>query len=206
MKVENNTAKKPESFRGQYVRKTMKDMNSGVEGRFQNKPNRRERQVHPNTGSVNLFGDKGLNLFKDSKFKDLPSLCPTWDYLEKRELKLAVTHPPANYFEQMILWTEQGKLWKFPINNEQDWNMEVDVDFSEHVFLEQYLEGWCPTKGPVRHFMELVCVGLSKNPYISAREKKDHVLWYQNYFEDKKQLLKDIIIDASESKPKQLEC
>lgn len=205
MAVETNTNKKGESFRGQYVRKTM----DGVRKPSDSRPryqNRRETKVHPNTGSVNLFGDSGLNLFKECTFKDTPSLCPTWDYLEKRNLKIAVTHPPANYFEQMILWTEQGKLWKFPINNEQGWDSEANVHFSEHVFLEQHLEGWCPTKGPVRHFMELVCVGLSKNPYISAKEKRDHILWYQNYFEDKKDLLKELIVDASENKPKQLEC
>lgn len=205
MKVETN-AKKQESFRGQYVRKTLNDINPNVESRFQKKRTSREPGPHPNTGSVNLFGDKGLNLFNVSEFKDMPSFCPTWDYLENRQLKLAVTHPPANYFEQMILWTEQGKLWKFPINNEQGLDSEAEVDFSEHVFLEQHLEGWCPTKGPVRHFMELVCVGLSKNPYISAREKKEHIIWYQNYFEDKKELLKDIIIDTGKSEPKQLDC
>lgn len=43
----------------------------------------------------------------------------TWINLQNRDLRLAVTHPPANYFQQMILWTEQGKLWKFPIDNEQ---------------------------------------------------------------------------------------
>lgn len=43
----------------------------------------------------------------------------TWQTLHERELRLAVTHPPTNYFQEMILWTEQGKLWKFPIDNEQ---------------------------------------------------------------------------------------
>lgn len=63
------------------------------------------------------------------------------------------------------------KLWQLPINNEQHWSHELDVDFTEHVFLEQHLESWCPSSGPVRHFMELVCVGLSKNSYIAAKEK-----------------------------------
>lgn len=46
----------------------------------------------------------------------------TWHRLEARELRLAVTHPPSNIFEEMIQWTEQGKLWHFPINNEQGLN------------------------------------------------------------------------------------
>ena len=31
--------------------------------------------------------------------------------------------------------------------------------------------------------MELVCVGLSKNPYISAEKKIEHIKWYKEYFE-----------------------
>jgi len=46
-------------------------------------------------------------------------MCSTWAALEQRELKQAITSPPSNYFEKMILWTDQGKLWKFPIDNEQ---------------------------------------------------------------------------------------
>ena len=56
--------------------------------------------------------------------------------------------------------------------------------FHAHVFLDHHLEPWCPKKGPVRHFMELVCVGLSKNPYITVEKKIDHIKWYKNYFED----------------------
>lgn len=43
----------------------------------------------------------------------------TWDMLYEKELELAVTHPPANGFQQMIQWTKQGKVWQFPIDNEQ---------------------------------------------------------------------------------------
>ena len=32
--------------------------------------------------------------------------------------------------------------------------------------------------------MELVCVGLSKNPYITVEKKIEHVNWYKNYFAD----------------------
>lgn len=134
----------------------------------------------------------------------------TWSKLEQRELKLAVTHPPSNYFgkitqksitsfvkhvflEKMIMWTEQGKVWKFPIDNEQGMDEEKQVDFSEHVLLEMFLDGWCPSSGPVRHFMELVCVGLSKNNFLTAKEKKDHIFWYRDYFEEKKDLLGDLM-------------
>lgn len=67
---------------------------------------------------MELFGSESLEIFtKPSELKESAQL-PTWQKLHEKELKLAVTHPPANYFQQMILWTEQGKFWQFPINNE----------------------------------------------------------------------------------------
>ncbi len=70
--------------------------------------------------SVDLFGGKPLNIFTNATdLQDSPDILSTWNHLQNRELKLAVTHPPRNYFEKMALWTEQGKLWKFPIDNEQ---------------------------------------------------------------------------------------
>lgn len=69
---------------------------------------------------------------------------------------------------------------------------EKDVHFSEHVFMDRHLKGWCPRKGPIRHFMELVCTGLSKNPYMTVEEKEGHIMWYKNYFEDKKELLNEL--------------
>lgn len=69
---------------------------------------------------------------------------------------------------------------------------EQKVPFTEHVFLDAHLEGWCPKKGPIRHFMELVCVGLSKNAFYTVEEKKEHILWYKEYFESKKDLLSEV--------------
>ena len=31
--------------------------------------------------------------------------------------------------------------------------------------------------------MELVCVGLSKNPYITTKKKRDTITWFKDYFE-----------------------
>lgn len=160
-----------------------------------------QRQPATYTGSVNLFGGEPLGIFTDpAQLKESSDLLPTWSYLQEQSLKLQVSHPPNNYFDKLALWTEQGKVWRFPIDNEQDWSAEKDVDFSEHIFLEQHLEGWCPNRGPIRHFMELVCVGLSKNPYLTAQEKKDHILWYRDYFETKKDVLKDLIAEDAKAK------
>lgn len=66
------------------------------------------------------------------------------------------------------------------------------MSFEDHVFLEQHLDGWCPEKGPIRHFMELVCVGLAKNYWLTVEEKKRHIMWYRDYFADKKTLIKEL--------------
>lgn len=39
--------------------------------------------------------------------------------MEKKEIKLATLTTPQNVFQELIQWTEEGKLWHFPINNEQ---------------------------------------------------------------------------------------
>lgn len=69
---------------------------------------------------------------------------------------------------------------------------EDNVHFSEHVFMERHLKGWCPKSGPIRHFMELVCVGLSKNPYLTVQEKINHIMWYKEYFESKQDMLQEL--------------
>ncbi|XP_060534479.1 small ribosomal subunit protein mS31 [Cylas formicarius] len=140
---------------------------------------------------IDLFEGDGLGIFTDpSKLRDSPQL-ETLRKCRERDLKLAVTHPPSNYFQEMILWTEQGKLWKFPIDNEYGLD-EANTYFADHIFLEKHLEPWCPSKGPIRHFMELVCVGLSKNPHLSVAAKKEYIEWYRDYFEEKRKLLLEV--------------
>lgn len=56
------------------------------------------------------------------------------------------------------------------------------------------MENWCPKSGPVRIFMELVCVGLSKNPWYTVEQKKEHIEWYRNYFNEKEDVLKRITL------------
>lgn len=142
---------------------------------------------------------KKVTIFKDIKepTTSIPKLS-MWESLEKRELDLILYHSPKNIFQEMIQWTELGILWKFPIDNEIGMEEESNVHFSEHVFLERHLKGWCPKSGPIRHFMELVCVGLSKNPYLSVNEKMNHITWYKEYFKEKKELLTELgAIDVS---------
>lgn len=69
---------------------------------------------------------------------------------------------------------------------------EAQYSFADHVFLENYIESWCPDKGPIRNFMELVCVGLSKNSYLTVPEKHEYLDWYRDYFTKKSSILKEV--------------
>ncbi|XP_058459385.1 small ribosomal subunit protein mS31 [Malaya genurostris] len=156
--------------------------------------------------SVKLFEEEPLNIFNDpTALKDCPDILKMWNKLQDRELRLAVTHPPANHFQKLARFTEQGKLWKFPIDNEQGLETEAKVYFTDHIFLEDHLEGWCPERGPIRHFMELVCVGLSKNYFISAQEKKEHILWFRDYFDLKKDMLNQVMLQQQTEADKKFE-
>ena len=44
---------------------------------------------------------------------------------------------------------------------------EASVGFHEHIFLQQHLHGF-PKEGPIRHYMDLVLVGLSHNPWMTG--------------------------------------
>lgn len=68
---------------------------------------------------------------------------------------------------------------------------EASVSFYEHIFLEKHLEEGFPRQGPVRHFMELVVAGLSKNPYLTVQQKKEHIFWFRDYFHQKEEVLED---------------
>lgn len=70
--------------------------------------------------SVNVFSGEPLGIFKpQEQCSNYGTKLEVWESLKQRELTLATLQPPSNYFQKMILWTEQGKIWKFPINNEQ---------------------------------------------------------------------------------------
>lgn len=144
-------------------------------------------------------------IFKGMKENtNVPELS-TWKSLQQRQLDLMSNQPPRNVFQEMIQWTESGKLWTFPIDNEYGMEEESNVHFSEHIFLERHLKDWCPTKGPIRHYMELVCVGLSKNPYMTVNEKIDHITWYKEYFSEKTQLLRELgALDVTSNDEKEI--
>ncbi|NXD50953.1 RT31 protein, partial [Corvus moneduloides] len=155
---------------------------------------RPERSSAQSIDSRSLKVGKRLNIFTKTSTEPEDALkivsSPTiWDLEFAKEVAAVTAQPPRNGFEEMIQWTKEGILWEFPIDNEV--GMEDDAEFHEHIFLEKHLEGF-PNEGPIRHFMELVICGLSKNPYLSVKQKVEHIEWFQKYFEEKKELLQEI--------------
>lgn len=71
-----------------------------------------------NIQRADIFASEPLGLF-NKDLNDEGIVNEKWRTLHEKEFRLAVTHPPSNYFQQMIQWTEAGKIWKFPIDNEQ---------------------------------------------------------------------------------------
>ncbi|XP_020825641.1 small ribosomal subunit protein mS31 isoform X2 [Phascolarctos cinereus] len=148
---------------------------------------------HDSRKRKGLFMGKRLNVFpvaetapeEASETETSPTL---WDVEFAKQLAKVNQQPPQNAFEEMIQWTKEGKLWTFPINNEG--GIDDGADFHEHIFLDKYLEDF-PKQGPIRHFMELVTCGLSKNPFLTVKEKVEHIEWFRNYFHEKKNILEE---------------
>ncbi|XP_059935865.1 small ribosomal subunit protein mS31 isoform X2 [Mesoplodon densirostris] len=141
----------------------------------------------------NIFKGKRLNIFELKAVTEeapeteaVPSL---WDVEFAKQLVAVNEQPFQNGFEEMIQLTKEGKLWAFPINNEAGFD-DDGSEFHEHIFLDKYLEDF-PKQGPIRHFMELVTCGLSKNPYLSVKQKVEHIEWFRNYFNEKRDILKE---------------
>ncbi|KAH7642314.1 mitochondrial ribosomal protein S31 isoform X2 [Dermatophagoides farinae] len=127
---------------------------------------------------LSIFDPKGIYL-TDQTYKN-----SLWHKLTERELELFLERPPKNLFEEMIKLTDDGKLWQYPIDNEQGLDHEESVPFYDHVLLDNLLNEF-PQRGPVRQFMELVLLGLSQNPYITVQRKRETIQFYKNFFEEK---------------------
>lgn len=72
------------------------------------------------------------------------------------------------------------------------WEEEQKTPFHEHIFLDHLIEDF-PRQGPLRHFMELVIIGLSKNAGLTAQQKREHIQWFREYFIEKQDILKETL-------------
>ncbi|XP_056141067.1 28S ribosomal protein S31, mitochondrial [Lampris incognitus] len=143
----------------------------------------------------NLFSRKRLGIFSPAADQDgadsAIAQLTVWDIDFANQLASSTNQIPRNGFEEMIQWTKEGKLWQYPIDNEAGLEEEASVPFHEHVFLEKHLQEGFPNQGPVRHFMDLVIAGLSRNPYLTVQQKKEHISWFRDYFCQKTDVLKE---------------
>ncbi|KAB5522197.1 hypothetical protein PHYPO_G00156890 [Pangasianodon hypophthalmus] len=140
------------------------------------------------------FTAKRLNIFSAADQDTQTDLAPgpsLWDADLANQIVRAVNQKPRNGFEEMIQWTREGKLWQYPISNEAGMEEEAKVPFHEHVFLQRHLEDGFPQHGPVRHFMELVVTGLSKNHHLTISQKLEHIAWFRDYFLQKQEILSE---------------
>lgn len=70
------------------------------------------------SGTFQLFGGRALDIFDEKQLNDGADSMETWEKCEQYALLMGASFAPRNYFDKMILWTNQGKVWKFPIDNE----------------------------------------------------------------------------------------
>ncbi|KAA3673035.1 small subunit ribosomal protein S31 [Paragonimus westermani] len=110
--------------------------------------------------------------------------CPVFDVVDNLEASLRSSSSPYNQFEEWLQWTVEGKMWRFPIDNEQDWE-EKQVSFADHTFLDKHIDSELLKCGPVASFMELVCQGLAQNPNFTVEQKRQHLKWYAAYLKNK---------------------
>ncbi|XP_032389872.1 small ribosomal subunit protein mS31 [Etheostoma spectabile] len=144
----------------------------------------------------NLFSGKRLNIFfpttdGEDGVESAVARPTLWDMDFANQLSLSTNQTPRNGLEEMIQWTKDGKMWQYPINNEAGLEEESNVPFHEHILLAKHLEEGFPRQGPVRHFMELVVAGMSRNPYLTVQQKREHISWFRDYFHQKEDVLKE---------------
>jgi hypothetical protein len=73
-----------------------------------------------------------------------------------------------------------------------DIGLEGDVPFYEHVLLERHLQDF-PDTPLIRQFMELVCIGLGRNPYWTVEQKLEHIQWFRSFFNEKLQVFNETV-------------
>ena len=73
-----------------------------------------------------------------------------------------------------------------------DISSEADAPFYEHVLLERHLHEF-PNSPLIRQFMELVCIGLGRNPYWTVEQKVEHIDWFRNFFNEKTNVFNETV-------------
>jgi small subunit ribosomal protein S31 len=86
-------------------------------------------EVDPNAPKV--FGNtaNALNFFDTKQLNPIPT--SYWAAMERRKTEITQqSMGPENAFEEQIQWTEQGRMWPYPIDNEYLMGAEENVSFN----------------------------------------------------------------------------
>lgn len=70
----------------------------------------------PQPAKLNLFDEKS---FQDYAVDESAYKNDVFNEINALEASAYRAKSTYNHFEELIQWTLEGKLWKFPINNEQ---------------------------------------------------------------------------------------
>ncbi|KAJ8924971.1 hypothetical protein NQ315_001136 [Exocentrus adspersus] len=167
-------SKPAEQSRADQVRNILQKVRTQSAGRVQDREwprriTRHKQKPEMVVQKIDLFGGEALGIFTNKELKDSVE-SQTWESLYQRDLRLAVTHPPANYFQQMILWTQQGKIWKARRGEEGGLHRT-------HIFRRAF-RALVPSERTAKAF--------------HGKLKKEHIEWYKNYFEEKRNLLQEV--------------
>jgi small subunit ribosomal protein S31 len=65
---------------------------------------------------------------------------------------------------------------------------EESVPFHEHIFLDHWMKD-IPRRSAIGQFLEVMCLALSKNPYITVERKKETFDWFLKYFKEHEDIL-----------------
>lgn len=143
--------------------------------------------------TIKKFGHSDLFNYATNKQYNLKELksdrSNVWDRLTQDQIKNSHIRLPLNGFDEMILLTEQGRLWKYPVDNEQGLDAEKSVPFEEHVFLDHFLREF-PKNEYIQSFMGFVIAGLGKSHWINVERKHDIINFYKDYFEKNRETFK----------------
>lgn len=149
-------------------------------------------KVTEHHGNSELFNYATNKRFERKELKQMR--LDTWNKLLEYEISNSKLTLPNNGFEELITLTEQGRLWKFPIDNEQGLEAEKQVPFEDHVFLDQYLEDF-PKSEYIQSFMGYVIAGLGRNYWMTTDRKREIINFYKGYFEHNRDKYKERGLD-----------
>ncbi|KAI0988578.1 hypothetical protein GJ496_011414 [Pomphorhynchus laevis] len=139
-----------------------------------------------------LKSGQPLNIFNNDKSPgEKYEQLAFWKAFDEYKIDILNKTKPNNSWEELIELTNEGKIWHFPINNEQGVDNDKLDSFDEHLlFNENELiqnDPWISKNSVVKELLELLILGLSRNHYMTVSEKQNHFNWFIDYLKSKRE-------------------